>query len=181
MSKRKSIGVALFGAVWLIAGVGAQNRPPAKSAEQVEFSAEDEGVKAPARIPDEVWMLLKADEDVKSALEDENLTGDKPPRSLFSASVVHLHDGAERDLIVFGEEVMRGANIQPFWLFVETPKGPRLVAHGSAHDVRILLRRWKGYREIELMSATCCTVSTTILRFDGEKYVAYQKTSHNIN
>jgi len=180
MSKRKSIGVALFAAVFLIAAVEAQNRPQAKSEEQAEFSAEDEGVKRPVRIPDPIWEMLGTDERVKNELEAENLTTDQLPRTWFSASVLHLHDGAERDLIVFGEQAMGGANIQPFWLFVETPKGPKLLLFAGAHDVRILGQRWKGYREIELLSATCCTVSTTILRFDGEKYVAYRETSQAI-
>jgi hypothetical protein len=116
---------------------------------------------------------------VKSTAEDEGLSAEKLPRSWFSASVIHLRSKDEKDLFVAAEEKLRGANICPFWVFTDTPYGMKLVLSASAQDEWILNSRWRGYRNIELISMTCCEISRTWLRFEGGKYSEYRSSSED--
>jgi hypothetical protein len=175
---KRSIVVLLL-LVLRIVGSSAQARtslPP----EQSHFSAENEGVKSPVRIPDSAWAILKADERVKNVLADENLSADQLPRSWFSAAVVHLHSADEKDIFVAAEGELMGANISPFWLFLDTPQGMKLVLQTSAHDEIIRPERWHGYRVVELVGMTCCEISRTWLRYQNGQYRNYRKTTEDI-
>jgi len=163
---------ALFALVASRCEVQERNTPPLR--EQTHFSAEDEAVNQPVTIPDDAWAQLKADEDVRNVLESEGLGTEQLPRSWFSAAVVHLHVPQEKDLVVLAEGKLVGGNIAPFWVFLETSQGMKLVAHASTHDLIIQSNRWHGYRTIEIIGMACCTVSEVWLRCDGEKYTDYR-------
>jgi hypothetical protein len=145
--------------------------------EQTRFSAEDEAVQHPVEIPEDAWKLLQADESVRNSLEGEKLSVEQLPRSWFSAAAVHLHDAATSDLIVEGEGLLRGANVNPFWVFVRTGKGLKLAMMIPAHDLILGSQRYRGYKMIEAASMNCCTVFTWRLRFDGERYVKASQSS----
>ena len=151
-----------------------------RSAEQVVFSAEDKGVKRPASIPKEVLTLLEKDEDVRTALANENIPDEKMPPSWFSASVIHLSSPSERDLVVMGEGSLRGANVITFWVFCPTARGYELVLAASAHDLIVKNSRWKQYRNIELVSMTAREISSVLFRFDGKRYTEFKSTSEHI-
>lgn len=148
--------------------------------EQTHFSAEDERVANPVKVPDNALAILREDAQVKGALDDAQLTATQLPQSWFSTSVIHLHNSIERDLFVEAEGPLVGANIRQFWIFADTPGGMKLVANGAAHDVTIHRVRWRGYRIIELDSMTCCRLDTTWLRLENGKYRDYRHHSRKL-
>lgn len=123
----------------------------------LHFSAEDEGVKNAVPTPDGVWSLLKQDDDVREALQNQNSTVKTPPRTWVSAAIVHLHEASENDLVVQGQGPMMGANVTEFWVFAETSHGPKLVLKIPAHDLLIREARSGGYKIIEASAITAAT------------------------
>jgi hypothetical protein len=154
----------------------AQGKHPSPP-EQRQFSAEDEGVKRPVAIPDDVLTILSKDEFIRDVLEDEKPPAGKLPQAWFSASAIHLGGPDEIDLVVLGEGRLRGANVITFWVFRPTPHGHELVLTAPAHDLIVKNTRWKGYREIELLCATAVQLSSVLFRWDGRKYIVFQKKS----
>lgn len=152
--------------------IGQQAHPPH---EQMAFSAEDESVKQPARIPADVWAVLQKDSNVLDVLNSQNLQPNQLPASWFTASEVHLDGAQEGDLIVVGKSLLQGANVTAFWVFTRTPSGPNLVLTVPAHDLAIETNRTKGYRDIKVMMATAGQVSAAIFRYDGQKYQTVKK------
>ena len=53
--------------------------------EQVRFSAGDESVTRPIRVPDEIVEILKNDGAVRQVLESEHLSAGRLPMSWFAA------------------------------------------------------------------------------------------------
>jgi hypothetical protein len=74
-------------------------------------------------------------------------------------------------MLVEGEGVLRGANVNTFWVFVQTAHGLKLALMIPAHDLMVRPQRFGGYKTIEAASMNCCTVFTTRLRFDGKRYI----------
>jgi hypothetical protein len=175
-------GSVLFAVALLLAGStkvlaqAIQHLP----AEQTDFSAEDETVKKPAAIPDEVLALLRQDSMVKDVLESEKIPLQKLPTSWFSASAIHLSAPGEPDMIVAAEGTLMEANVENFWVFRHTVHGYELVLNAPAHDLGVKKRRWNGMREIELESATATNVHTVLLRFDGSQYAVFNDKSKDI-
>jgi hypothetical protein len=50
-----------------------------------------------------------------------------------------------------------------------------MMAH--EHNLAVKRARWRGYREIELMSNSAVEWSSVLLRWDGKKYAAYRERS----
>jgi hypothetical protein len=148
--------------------------------EQTHFSAENESVQKPVPLPEDVLVILKQDEMVRNALEDENVPADKLPSTWFSASVVHLSSPEKEDLIVVGEPPLSGANIVTFWIFCASPHGYELVLTAAAHDLIVRKKRWNGHLEIEMLAATAVEVSSVLFRWDGKRYAEYREKSEDI-
>jgi len=84
-------------------------------------------IERPAKIPLNVLMDLRKDNEVRRCATDENLAGNVPA-AWFKASVVHLSNSRNPDLIVQPNQVcLFGANIGPFWVFRNIPKGYKLA------------------------------------------------------
>lgn len=147
---------------------------------QTQFSAEEAGVKQPVAIPGDVMAILRQDENVRNILESKNILPENLPSSWFSASAIHLSSTSRTDLVVVGESPLAGANVVTFWVFCATAHGYRLVLTAPAHDLEVTSTRWKGYRDIELISLTAVQISRVICRFDGKRYRAYKSTSEPI-
>jgi hypothetical protein len=150
------------------------------SAEQMQFSAEDSGVKRPITIPDDVLAILRQDKLVRNVLENEETPVAKLPSSWFSASEVHLSNSTETDLIIVAEGPLAGANVDVFWVFVPAVHGHDLVLTAPAHDLIVRKARWKGYREIEMSGETAVEFSSVLFRWDGRKYVVCREKSEHI-
>ena len=175
MMKIRSLAIVLL-IVLSVCGQGsAQDKQPVRS-EQRHFSAEDPGVKKPVAIPDDVLAILSKDEFIRDVLEDEKTLAGKLPQTWFSASAIHLGGPDKIDLVVVGVGPLMGANVTTFWVFRATPSGHELALTAAAHDLNVMKTSWKGYREIELVSATAEQVSSVMLRWDGKQYSAYQET-----
>jgi hypothetical protein len=138
--------------------------------EQTSFSAEDESVKKPVAIPQDVLAALSRDELVQNVLDNENIPAEKIPISWFSASAIHLGNAREVDLIVMSVGPVHGANVTMFWAFRPTVSGHELMFTGGGHDLRVKTSRTNGYRDIETLAVTMQKASTVLYRFDGKKY-----------
>lgn len=154
----------------------AQNRP-LRNREQTSFSAGDEGVKNPIPVPAAVLSLLALEDRVKTSMEDNDTPPSIPPQEWFSASVIHLGSSQEADLIVQAKGPLVGANIDTFWVILQTSKGPVVALTAPVHDLMVRRTRSNGYRDIEVFSATAIECSTTVLRFDGTKYEVFRSNS----
>src|SRR5665213_531224 len=64
-----------------------------------------------------------------------------------------------------------GVNTAPFWIFVATSRGDRLVLTQSPHELTRRITRWKDYREIEASSKPAAGFYSAIFRFEGNRYV----------
>jgi hypothetical protein len=170
--------VALFIAGWVNCACAQTHTKPAVR-EQTHFSAEDEDVEHPVLIPGKVWEILKHDNSTEIYL-DEGSSPAERQRSWFSAAVVHLQDASKMDYVVEAKGPLRGANVNPFWVFLDTPNGMKLVLAASAHDLLILSNRWNGVRNIELDSATCCQLTTTWLRYENGKFEIHRQITKEI-
>lgn len=141
--------------------------------EQTNFSAEDARVQHPVAVPADVMRILAKDEMAQNALHSEAKT--EPPESWFSASQIHLSSGKRADLVVMGEGPIRGANVTTFWVFRATDGGHELVMMSPAHDLVVKKTQHKGYRDLELLSATAIENWTITLHFDEKKYVKFSE------
>lgn len=164
----------------LIVGAGAAEREKSRSQEQLHFSAEDNGVKNPVPVPEPVLAILAREEAVRNVLDNDNIPPKSVPASWFSASLTHLSGPNEQDLIVMGTGPLRGANVIPFWVFCVAANGYELVLASPAHDLIVKKTRWRGHRDIELISITAREISTVLCRFDGKKYKQYRSKLEHI-
>lgn len=158
---------------------GAQQVKPELSGQSV-FGIENE-VEHPAILPDGILNLLRTDGLVRrmGCLRD----GYPQPQALwFLTSAVHLGGSHEIDFVVQNNPELEshdnrclfGANIGPFWIFRQTPAGYELLLSTSALGLKIRDSRTKGYRDIEVGSATVTTVSSGTFKFDGHKYELHE-------
>jgi hypothetical protein len=154
----------------VITGQWAQCQSAPKQKEQRVFSAEDENVNHPVAIPAEVMALLAKNEDVRNVLEYEKVEPSNLPASWFSAAEVRLGNKSERDLIIASKGPLRGANIDPFWVFIHDSKGFKLALSISLHDLVVKRTRSHGYRDLELSGMTASIVTVGKFRFDGNAY-----------
>ena len=157
----------------------AQSKHPHFS-EQLTFSAEDDTVKKPVAIPQNVLATLVKDEMVSRELENENLPAEKIPLSWFSASAIHLSNSRRTDFVVMARGPLAGGNVVVFWVFRGTPHGHELVLTAPMHDLIVKNTRRNGYRDVELLSANAVTVSTVLCRFDGKQYKEYKSKAEDI-
>lgn len=175
----KRFGVTLL-TFLVVCGVATAQRRRSHPSEQTYFSAEVEGVEKPVTLPQDVVAILRAEEMVRNGIEDENLPPEEMPLSWFSASAIHLSNSAKVDLVVVGNPPLAGANVTTFWVFHATPHGYELVLTAPAHDLEVKNTRWKGYRDIELISMTAVQMSRVLCRFDGQRYATHKTRSEPI-
>jgi hypothetical protein len=136
----------------------------------LRFSAEDAPSAKAVAIPQNVWRVLKEDQNVQTVLMNDDPPLSEPPRSWFAGFPVKLRGEAASDLVVQGEDRLLGANVTTFWVFLQTPSGPKLVLTLPAHDLTIMPTRWHGYRKIAAAAATAVRAWSTTFCFDGSRY-----------
>jgi hypothetical protein len=149
--------------------------------EQSQFSMETDVVPIlhPIDLPEGALQVLRNDRSILNCSGADKMTADQVPAVWFVASEVHLGGPREIDLVVQGRDLhvklppnlcLMGVNIKPFWVFRQTEQGYSLVLSTSAHDLRVLGTRSKGFRDIEASAMTAVTGYSTTYKFDGEKY-----------
>ena len=170
-------GLALFLLSTVAAASSTAQAPSGEGHEQTSFSAEDEGVKNPVPVPQDVLLLLAKDDYVRDTMKYTDPPVKAPPQDWFSASVIHLGASGEEDLVVQAKGPLRGANVDMFWVIALTSSGPVIVLNAPTHNLMVMKTKWNGHRNIELLSATAVECSTTVLRFNGSKYEVYRDKS----
>ena len=137
--------------------------------EQATFGAEIE-IDHPVPIPNGVLQVLRKDKRNQQLLKQD------PHRiaaSSFVASKIHLNDDGRPDLIVGASDVrLLGANLAPFWVFVDTGRGHRLVLRTHTLVLDILKSRTEGHRNIRAIETTAVEATGTIFTFRNGKYHA---------
>jgi hypothetical protein len=142
--------------------------------EQTHFRMEEDPKRVVA-LPEEVLDLLVTDESVVREQSCAKRISE-PSSSLFVATEIHLNRSQQPDFVVLGRGRLMGANTGPFWIVEKTPQGFRVLLTWASHDLDILPRvNPHGYHDLRSLSATANTVSTTICKFDGQKYLSRKR------
>src|ERR1043165_648908 len=165
--------------LWLVAlytlpvCVQSQQRADTRPREQTSFGAEEK-TEHPVALPADVLQALRRDERNQTCLAEGRSARDIPA-SWFVASEIDLNNDRLPDLIITAKNpCLFGANINPFWVFSNSPRGHRLVLNVSTLGLDVLKTKSNGYRDIRVQAATATTLHTTIFKYDGRKYRAYR-------
>lgn len=147
--------------------------------EQFHFDLE-QPVNVPATIPSAILQVLRHNPTVLAGrCKEKNPPGEAPGASLFEASVVHLASADESDMVVKGKDsCLFGANVGPFWIFRNSPKGYSLVFSVSALGIEILEARSHGYRSVRAGAVVAGKTVDRTYEFDG---VTYQKSDKKVS
>ncbi len=163
----------------------AQRAPKSRRhiAEQREFSVEEHPDR-PAKIPDEILLLLKRDEQVRRCLQDSS-NGSAKMRTWFQASAVRLSNGGSPDFVVQDSDnaplCLMGANIAPIWVFRHAGNKYELALKAHTHNLNILRTRSRGYRDISIEAPTAVKILAASYKFNGKRYVPVKCWEQNID
>ena len=128
----------------------------------------DGGIEHPVPIPKRVMQLLHAQPSVKEFLA--NPDNDKQSvLDSFEAAAVDLNKHGKTDFVVTNH-VLNGANIGPFWVFLKTGQGYKLVLSVTSLNLTIMKTRTKGFRNISAGAATAVSAHVDVYKFTGKKY-----------
>ena len=88
------------------------------------------------------------------------------------ASVVHLFNRRERDLVVIGSgQPFMGADIGPFWIVRDLPDGPVVVLHTLMLSLEVKASRTHSLRDISAFSANAANNTEAVFHFNGTQYI----------
>ncbi len=179
------IALALF--VPLAQETRSQSADRAGTHEQSSFGSEEvpgeARIKHPIRLPDPVAEILRADDWVRSCLENNPLSPGETLSTWFLASPIHLAGSEETDLVVLpslrreAALCFQGATgIGWFWVFRKTGDKYQLVLKAAGNSLDVLKNRDHVYRDIRTSTIGQAGkyLTTIVFRFDGERYREYQ-------
>ncbi len=164
----------------LVFHVTAQRPTEKFSHPPISFSAEDEHFPNEVPLPDCVRLLLATDRQVIYRLNYANLSPDQLPTNWFTASELDIGWSKGRLLVVMGADGMRGANINPFWVFRRSASSCDLLLTVGAHDVELLNTKTDGLPDIRIDAATAARYSENWFNFDGQTYREVRRTAQPI-
>jgi hypothetical protein len=144
------------------------------------FSAEDANFPDAVPLTDCVRTALARDEHVLYRLNDEHLSPEKLPQNWFTASERKLGQGIGTYVVVMGAEGMRGANVNPFWIFLQHTNSCDLLLSLAAHNLEVLKAKTGGLPDVKVAAATAATYFANIYKFDGHQYRLVRRTSEPI-
>src|SRR5947209_7667919 len=130
--------VFLLAVARAVVGAIAQQSQESVPPSLVSFSAEDDKVADAVPLPDCVRQLLATDGHVVNTLRHEELPAEQLPADWFTASRTELGEHRGIYFVVMGASMMRGANINPFWVFRRSTKSCDLLLSVGAHDLAVL-------------------------------------------
>ena len=81
-----------------------------------------------------------------------------------------MKQGNETLLVVTGAKMMRGANVNPFWIFLRSGESCETVLKVGAHDIDALKTRTNGLPDIKIVAMTAVSVGESWYKFDGKTY-----------
>lgn len=158
----------------------AQQPPEAFSHPPTSFSAEDDKFLHAVTLPECVRRSLASDERVANTLKYEHLSPEKLPADWFTASERDLGQSNGTYLVVMGASLMRGANINPFWIFRLSANFCDLLLEVGAHDLEVLNTKTNGLPDIKTVALTAVRYFENQYRFDGHSYQVVTRTSQPI-
>lgn len=164
----------------LIASSEARQSKPASRTEQSLFGAEDVAVDRPIGVPEGALQVLRKDEQILRYLEARGKSADELTTESFLASEIHLDGPDEIDLVVMGNDRLRGANVATFWVFRKLTNSFSLVLKTSAHDLRIQKTKWNHFRNIQTASPIAGEAYFAVYKFDGQQYKISERKSEPI-
>ena len=141
------------------------------------FSMEDDKFPGAVPLPDCVRRLLTSDDHVVNTLQYADLTPEQLPEEWFTVSEKDLGQNNGKLLVVMGASQMRGANINPFWIFQQFERSCRLLLDVGAHDLEILDSKTNGLPDIEIDAATAVWYFENLFKFDGRGYQEVSRSS----
>jgi hypothetical protein len=144
------------------------------------FSAEDDKFPHATPLPDCVRRLLANDEHVVDTLNYEHLSPEQLPADWFTASERDLGQGNGTYVVVMGAGLMRGANINPFWVFQASANSCNLLLTVGAHDLEVLNTKTNGIPDIKIVALTAVRHFENQYRFDGHNYQVAKRVSQPI-
>jgi hypothetical protein len=147
---------------------------------QVSFSAEVDKFEHAVPLPDCARSLLARDGHVLNVLKYEQLLPEQLPSDWFTATETELGRSNEKYLVVMGEGMMRGANINPFWVFRGLSNSCNLVLSVGALDLEILKTRTHNLHDIEATAVFAGRVHQIRYEFDGNEYQVGERSSQPI-
>jgi hypothetical protein len=175
------INLILLLTTYLVASrASAQQLERTFSHPPTSFSAEDDKFPHAVPIPSCVRRLLAIDRDVVSALEYEQLSPEQLPSDWFTASERDLGQSGGTYLVVMAAGLMRGANINPFWIFRHAPNSCDLLLSVGAHDLEVLKARTNGLPDVKIASATAVDYFESKYKFDGKNYQIVKRLTQPI-
>jgi hypothetical protein len=145
---RVSLLLLLVAATAVFRAIAQQSRESVPLS-KISFSSEDDKFADAVPLPDCVRQLLATDEHVVNTLEYEQLPAEQLPADWFTASRTELGEHSGTYFVVMGAGVMRGANINAFWIFERSPKSCNLLLSVRAHDLAVLKTSTNGLRDID--------------------------------
>jgi hypothetical protein len=158
----------------------SQRKTDARLREQTSFGAEEK-IERPVALPADVLQALRRDEQSQACLAEGQSARDISA-SWFIASEINLNNDRLPDLIVMAKNpCLFGANVKPFWVFSNSPRGHRLVLDVSAQGLDVMKIKSNSYRNIRAEAATATTLLMIDFKFDGRKYRARRKWSKPID
>jgi hypothetical protein len=160
----------VFAAGSLISRVAAQAPPEFFSEPPKSFSAEDATFPNAIPLPECARRLLAQDTKTAGPLKYEAMSPEELPEDWFTASEETLGQGSEKLLVVMGAKMMRGANINPFWIFRRSGQTCKVILSVAAHNLVVLKRRTNGLPDIQIGGSTAVTLFESWYEFDGESY-----------
>lgn len=171
----RNLLIAMFFSLAFVATAEGETKsaPP-----QTSFGVEEE-LKIPAKLPNDVLEILKQDERNQTCLEIKS--ANDMPAAWFKASEIDLNADRLQDLIVMAEDAcLYGANIAPFWIFLQIPKGYKLVLNVYSLSLEVLKTKTNGHSDISATSATAVRVFSSVFRFNGERYETQKTAPKNL-
>jgi hypothetical protein len=171
--------ILLFLAVGMTAFRATAQQPQAIfSHPPTSFSAEDDKFPKAVPLSSCIRRLLASDQDVANTLQYEHLSPDQLPEDWFTAAERDLGQNAGTYFVVMGAGLMRGANINPFWIFVLD--SCRLLLSTGAHNLEVLKTETNGLPDVKIAAATAVSYFENQFTFDGHNYQEIKRTSQPI-
>jgi hypothetical protein len=125
-------------------------------------------------------------EVAEAILKFDKTIGIHPPSDgaslseLLQAKAICLTGTSADDLVVKGDSPMTGADNDWFWIVLHAHSHPKAVLWVGGNGVYVTHHVTSGYRDlVATWSSAAGYTLTWKYRFDGEKYVLYQKTEKN--
>jgi hypothetical protein len=142
------------------------------------FSAEDDQVPHPARIPDAVFTALKQS-GLKAWSADD---GGMPEREWFSAEMLQAPSAHVDLYMVMAAGPLRGANVNEFWLvrYDNASRKAAILWDAAQHDVWLRYRPGTRYPDIHAAKMSAVRIWQADFRMSGDHYILVKSKGEDI-